>query len=234
MSSELTILLTTAFSIGFIHTLIGPDHYLPFIVIGRARSWTLRKVLFITVLCGIGHVLSSVVLGLIGVAGGVAVGMLENVESVRGNIASWLLIGVGIAYGLWGLRVAWRAKEHTHTHDENGHSHTHSHSHLDHHALIEGNPKSITPWALFIVFVLGPCEPLIPILMYPAAAGHWTNLMWVTLAFSVTTIGTMTAIVAIAAKGLMNFRLGFLETYIHAMAGGIIVFSGLAIKLFGL
>ncbi|HCW76893.1 MAG TPA: hypothetical protein DHU63_10205 [Candidatus Marinimicrobia bacterium] len=234
MHSELAILLTTAVSIGFIHTIIGPDHYLPFIVIGRARNWKLNKILFVTVLCGIGHVLGSVILGLIGVAGGVAVGLLENVESVRGNIASWLLIGIGFAYGLWGLRVAWRSKEHSHTHEEDGQVHIHSHSHLDQHALASGNPKSITPWALFIVFVLGPCEPLIPILMYPAAAGHWANLMWVTLAFSVTTIGTMTVIVTIAAKGLMNFRLGFLETYVHALAGAIIVFSGLAIKVFGL
>lgn len=234
MDSELTILLTTAISIGFVHTLIGPDHYLPFIVIGRARSWSLKKILVITVLCGIGHVLSSVVLGLIGVAGGLAVGLLEDVESVRGNIASWLLIGVGLAYGLWGLRVAWRQREHTHTHSRGDHTHTHTHTHQDHHDLIEGNAKSITPWALFIVFVLGPCEPLIPILMYPAASGHWSNLMWVTLAFGVTTIGTMTVIVAIAAKGLMQLRLGFLETYIHAVAGGIIVMSGLAIKIFGL
>lgn len=234
MHSELAILLTTAFSIGFIHTLIGPDHYLPFIVIGRARNWKLNKILTVTVLCGIGHVLGSVILGLIGVAGGVAVGLLEDVESVRGNIASWLLIGIGFAYGLWGLRVAWRAKAHTHTHTENGHTITHSHTHLNQHELINGKPKSITPWALFIVFVLGPCEPLIPILMYPAAAGHWSDLLWVTLVFGLTTIGTMTVIVTIAAKGLMTVRLGFLEPYMHALAGAIIVFSGLAIKMFGL
>ena len=28
--------------------------------------------------------------------------------------------------------------------------------------------RSITPWALFVVFILGPCEPLIPILMFTA------------------------------------------------------------------
>jgi len=31
-SGEITVLLATAASLGFIHTLIGPDHYLPFIV----------------------------------------------------------------------------------------------------------------------------------------------------------------------------------------------------------
>jgi len=230
LNSELTILLTTAVSIGFIHTVIGPDHYLPFIAISRARSWTLKKTLFITFLCGIGHVLGSVILGLIGVAGGVAVGLMENVESVRGNVAAWLLIGVGVAYGVWGLRVAWRAKEHAHTHLHDGREHTHTHSHMGAHVHLHGDPKSVTVWALFIVFVLGPCEPLIPILMYPAAAGHWSDLIWVTLAFGAVTITTMTTIVAVAAKGLMQLRLEWMERYVHALAGGIIAISGLAIQ----
>ncbi len=42
----------------------------------------------ITLLCGLGHIGSSVVLGLIGVALGLAVNKLEIVESVRGNLAA--------------------------------------------------------------------------------------------------------------------------------------------------
>ena len=54
----------TAATIGFVHTVTGPDHYLPFVVIGRARNWRLKRTLGVTVLCGIGHVLGSVALGL--------------------------------------------------------------------------------------------------------------------------------------------------------------------------
>jgi len=67
MDTTLTILLTTAVSVAFVHTLIGVDHTLPFIVIGRARDWPLRKVLGLTALCGLGHVLTSVVLGGVGI-----------------------------------------------------------------------------------------------------------------------------------------------------------------------
>lgn len=231
---ELNILIWTAISIGFIHTVIGPDHYLPFIMIGRAREWSLTKILWITVLCGIGHVLGSVILGVFGVILGVSVGLLENVESVRGDLASWLLIGFGIAYAAWGLRIGLRAKEHAHEHHHDGHDHEHTHHHLGSHAHIHGNPKSVTPWALFIIFVLGPCEPLIPILMYPAAQGSWINLLWVTLAFGITTIATMTVVVVIISKGLINIKLGFLENYTHAIAGLIIALAGLSIKFLGL
>ncbi len=232
---ELQILIWTAISIGFLHTLIGPDHYLPFIMIGRARQWSIVKITWVTILSGIGHVLGSVLLGVIGVALGISVGLLENVESVRGDIASWLLIGFGLAYAVWGIRIGWRAAEHTHDHAHNGDkSHHHSHHHLGSHAHLHGNNKSVTPWALFIIFVLGPCEPLIPILMYPAAQGSWVDLTWVTLAFGLTTISTMTGVVLLLSKGLINFNLGFLEKYTHAIAGLIIALAGLSIKILGL
>jgi len=233
---ELQILVWTAISIGFIHTIIGPDHYLPFIMIARARQWTIVKTMSITLLCGIGHVIGSVLLGVVGVALGLSIGLLENVETIRGDIASWLLIGFGIAYAAWGIRIGLRAAEHTHehAHDVHGEQHHHLHHHLGGHAHVHGDIKSVTPWALFIIFVLGPCEPLIPILMYPAAQGSWMNLIWVTLAFGITTVSTMTLVVFIISKGLININLGFLEKYTHALAGLIIALAGMSIKLLGL
>lgn len=114
---------------------------------------------------------------------GVAVGILEQVESARGEWASWLLVGFGVAYTAWGLRIGFRASQHTHDHYHDEEAHAHPHHHLGHHVHIHGDLKSVTPWALFVIFVLGPCEPLIPILMFPAAQGSWGDLMWVTIAF---------------------------------------------------
>ena len=112
MGSELSVLLITAASIGFFHTLFGPDHYLPFIVMAKSGRWSLRKTAFITFCCGLGHVLSSVVLGLIGVACGIAVNNLVEVESYRGDIAAWALIAFGFTYFAW---VFARLSETVHT-----------------------------------------------------------------------------------------------------------------------
>ena len=122
------MLAGTAATLGLVHTVIGPDHYLPFIVIGRARNWTLRKTLGVAFLAGLGHILSSVVLGFLGIALGIAVARLEGVESARGAIAAWLLIGFGFAYFVWGMRRAWRGKPHVHPHlhdHEDAHVHPH-------------------------------------------------------------------------------------------------------------
>ena len=108
MSNELILLAGTAATLGFIHTVIGPDHYLPFIVLSKARKWSTFKTVLITFLCGIGHIISSVLLGFVGIAIGAAVFKLEAIESHRGDIAAWLLLVFGFTYFIWGLHRAYR------------------------------------------------------------------------------------------------------------------------------
>jgi len=246
---EIWVLAGTAASLGFIHTVIGPDHYLPFIVISRARNWTLRKTLFVSFLAGLGHILSSVVLGFVGIALGIAVARLEGVESARGEIAAWLLIGFGLAYFIWGMRRAWKGKPHTHAHlhghegphehphgPEHGvHEHVHSHEIAEHaHPHGEEKKANITPWVLFTIFVFGPCEPLIPLVMYPAARHSTAGVVLVAAAFGLVTIATMLVIITAASWGARFVRLGKLERYSHALAGLMIFVSGLAVQFLGL
>lgn len=236
MEGSILILAGTAVSIGFIHTLIGPDHYLPFIVMGEARGWSIRKTMFITFLCGLGHVLSSVVVGLIGIAAGLSLSKLEFFESFRGNIAAWLLIAFGLVYMLISLRKLYRKKTHVHQHSHNdGLTHKHEHNHFSGHSHVHiSDRKNMTPWVLFVIFVLGPCEPLIPILMYPAAAHNMSGVIVVTLLFSVATIATMMAVVLAFRLGFSRINMRPLEKYVNVIAGATIAVSGLAIQFLGL
>ena len=213
MNPGLPILIVTAASIGFFHTLTGPDHYVPFIVLSKARGWSLKKTGLLTVMCGLGHVLSSVVLGVIGIAAGILLSRLEMFESVRGNIAGWFLLAFGVGYTLWGVYKIVKPTSHTHDH---------------------GDRTSLTPWVLFIIFVFGPCEPLIPLLMYPAAEHSAWGVVLIAAVFSVVTIATMTAIVLAAWFGAGLVRLHALERYGHLIAGLMLFFSGFAIQALGL
>ena len=49
----------------------------------------------------------------------------------------------------------------------------------------------LTPWALFVILLLGPCEPLVPLLMVPAASGGWATVAAVAGVFALATIATM-------------------------------------------
>lgn len=237
MDNGLVALYVTAAVIGFMHTVFGPDHYIPFIVMARARKWPMAKTAILTILCGFGHIMSSVVIGFVGIILGIGVMRLKALESFRGNIAGWLLIIFGFTYLVWGVYKAIKNKphEHVHVHANSAiHSHTHSHNEEHIHIHTQKENVNITPWVLFTIFVFGPCEPLIPILMYPAAKNNLSGVFWVTVIFGLTTILTMFSIVMVSSLGIRFIPLGKLERYTHALAGGAIFLCGLAIQFLGL
>ncbi len=211
---ELSIINSTALIIAITHTLAGPDHYLPFVMIARARKWSLKQTLTFSIVCGIAHVLSSVLLGFIGITIGSFVKNLVGIESMRGELAAWGLISFGFIYGSWGLRNTW-FKKHSHTHPS-------------------PSSKKITPWVILIIFALGPCEPLIPVLMYPAMDHGLTSVFLVAGTFGFFTILSMTSMVWILYTGMQRIQFNFLSKYTHAIAGYSICMSGVAIQLLGL
>jgi hypothetical protein len=232
--------LTAAIGVAFVHTALGPDHYLPFVMLGRARGWSLQRTLWITAACGVGHVLSSLLLGGIGIAAGMALGALESVESRRGALAAWALFGVGIAYGLYGLRRALRQRRGLALHDHDGELHLHgggavSHSHAPFgpHRHPASHGGTTTFWALFVVFVLGPCEPLIPLFLVPASQQRWGAAIATGVVFAVVTIATMLAITAMGMVSAQRLPPQLLDRWTHALAGAVIAGSAAAVLFLG-
>jgi nickel/cobalt transporter (NicO) family protein len=229
-------LLLAAAGIAFTHTLLGPDHYLPFLMLSRANRWSRKRTLAITSLCGVGHVGSSVILAGLGIAAGVAATRLGMIESARGDWAAWGLIAFGLAYGLWGVRRAVRKQRGLEPHAHGGHAHLHhggAHPHHHHEADDSARPN-VTFWTLFAIFILGPCEPLIPLLILPASRGRW-DVVWATaLLFGVITVATMLGLILAGLAGLERIPTAKMERWSHAMAGAVIALSGLAIVSLGL
>jgi len=230
VSNELYLLLVSAASIGFVHTLLGPDHYIPFIALAKAGDWSKKKLLLVTSLCGLGHVLSSVLLGLLGVWLGTALLTLENIESIRGDIAGWFLIVFGIIYTIYGVFYKDRVIKNTKLHD-----HSHKHFFVKSKSLEDikdNNSKSV--WILFLIFVFGPCEPLIPLLIYPAAQNSMFGVFVVSFVFGLITISTMLVIVLIGVSGLELIPFAKLQNYMHSLAGFVIFLCGIGVQFLNL
>ena len=237
MQIESSVLYLTAASIGFFHTLLGPDHYLPFIVISKARKWSLWKTNLITFVCGVGHVASSVLIGFVGIFFGVAVNKLTPIEASRGSVAAWLMIAFGLVYFIWGIRKTYKKKKYTHEHvHEDGTIHVHKHTHFVEHAHVHERKsiKELTPWILFTIFIFGPCEPFIPLLLYPAAQNNIFDIALVTIIFSSVTIGTMMLIVTTSLFGFKILPKVNIERFMHAIAGATIFLCGISIQFLGL
>jgi sulfite exporter TauE/SafE len=173
------------------------------------------------------------VLGLAGLALGSAVFHLERVETARGAIAAWLMLGFGLVYAAWGVRRALRGDGHAHAHahaDGTLHQHPHRHEreHVHPHAHRARSGQPATAWTLFLIFGFGPCEPLVPLLLYPAATGSLPVSAAVIGVFGVATIATMLAVV-FAALALAPLR-GWprLARWEHAIAGLVVAACGVA------
>lgn len=234
--SEADLLIITAASIAVLHTVLGPDHYLVFTALGKARQWSLAKTLRVTFYCGLGHVLGSVVLGGVGILLGAELARLVAIEGTRGSLAGYALIAFGLVYTVWGVRTAIRNRPHSHVHAHGDVVHSHEHNHHGEHTHVHDSPArpSITPWALFIVFVLGPCEALIPLFMYPAAQASSGLVVAVAMVFGAATLLTMLFCVTVTFLGVDRLKLPSPGRYGQAAAGVSILICGTAISFLGL
>ncbi len=205
---SLSVLLVSTFTIAVVHAL-APDHWLPFVSLAKARGWSKTRLAWITFLCGLGHVGSSIAIGSVGLLLGFKLTSLSNMESGRAEVAGLLLIGFGLAYSVWGLK---RMRDH--------------HHHVD-------ADRATTFWALFVVFLLGPCEPLIP-LMFVGAAQGWSAVLLTSALFAVVTLFMMVGQTLLGFIGLSFIRFKKVEHFGHIAAGLIIALTGGMVMFLGI
>jgi hypothetical protein len=228
---------TMAATIAVVHTAAGIDHYLPFILLGRAERWSLKRILFWTGCCGLAHVLSSLAIAAIAALLGWAAGSMTSLQQIRGEVLAFVLIGFGLLYGGWGLVKGTRDHTHFHAHADgtlHAHPHLHDRAEDDHDDLHHRTGHRRTLWGLMVIFVLGPCEPLIPLLLAPSVKHDAIGMIVVVGVFSLATIGSMIALVALGCVGLRFARLGRLERWSHALAGFAVALSGILVHFLGL
>ncbi len=214
--ADLTVpaLAMAAVAFGFLHTAVSPAHYLPFIALSAANGWGRFQTLKATFVCGLGHALSSTAVGAVGLALGAGVAHMNALEESREAAVNWMFLAFAVSYTLYGLRAAFSEKY--------GHA---ACAHAGHDVSAHAKNFGATFWMLFLLFTLGPCEILIPLIMKPAAEFDWIGVALIAFGFSASTILTMLAMVWLLLMGvriLPEKSLDGLEKYSH-LAGGIIL-----------
>lgn len=232
MQSDTVFILVTAISIAFLHTAAGPDHYLPFIALARARNWSYIKMLRCTIVCGSGHVLSSVALGLLAAAVGWSVSSVNNIEGHRGTIAGWLMLGFGLLYFSWGIYRAYKNVTHKHFDVEpGGEVYVFEHRHGE--VVAPQDRFKVTPWVMFIIFLLGPCEPMIPLLYFPVAQNNGWLMLLLIAVYTLVTLMTMVIMVTLGFRGIAFLQTEKLNKYMHAIGGFTIFICGAGMLFMG-
>ncbi|MBI4387735.1 MAG: hypothetical protein HY582_01665 [Candidatus Omnitrophica bacterium] len=209
MTIDTNHILIVAVVAGILHAL-APDHWFPFVTIGKTQGWNSKRLFWITFLAGIGHLLSSVVIALFGMWLGMTVQQVGIFEGVRANITSFLLIGFGLFYLIWGLKYAmWKLLAHS------------------------VQNFSLSRWILFLLLVFGPCEPLIPFIFASVVEG-WKSVMVISFAFSIATLVTMIVSVYAVYFGFSLVKIRISERFSHVIAGVTIMLAGIVVRILGI
>lgn len=207
MESIIKILLGSL-ALSIIHALI-PNHWMPLIAIGKTENWSRSETLRATVITGVAHTLSIILIGIV-------VGLFgykfaaTYVETAK-VIAPLVLLVLGIIYLLADLDS----------------------SHKHHHHVETANLA--TKRSQFqILAVLGTgmfFSPCIEIEAYYFSAGTigWVGILVVSAVYLVVTVLGMVLLVDLGMKGVntLEEKLHFFEHHEQGLTGAVLIFLGI-------
>ncbi|HMD02400.1 MAG TPA: hypothetical protein VKG44_05485 [Candidatus Baltobacteraceae bacterium] len=208
MDAQLVLVLSVGV-VGVLHTIV-PDHWVPITLIARQYGWSRAETARAAFIAGTGHVVSTLLIGLIVWAAGAAV------AKSFGTIVSQLSSVALIVFGGWIAVTSWRelgqrADEHQHVPD--------------------AAQKTSSRTALLLILGSSPMVEGIPAFF---AAGKYGIGLLVTMAivFAISTIATYVALCVFSTTSLQQVEFGRFERYGEVLSGAFIAVVGIIFLIF--
>jgi ABC-type nickel/cobalt efflux system permease component RcnA len=209
--TALTTIAATGFTVAFFHAAI-PTHWLPFVLVGRAREWPAGKTIAVALAAGLGHVALTSLLGL-GIAWtGFKLG--EEAGEMFPKIAGGILLLIA-AYYFW-RQFSGKGVLHHHapggSHSESAHcghgdDHTHFEDELRGTKLVT---EKASDWpaiaGLFMMLTLSPCEGFLPVYLSAVQYG-WRGFWLLSAILAVATLAGMLLFTTLTLRGFERLRL---------------------------
>lgn len=198
----MSLLVFSSAFVGFMHSL-APGHWLPVVLMVKARRWNLRHALLGAVVAASGHILVSLGLGVAAIQ--VGTHFLAGSEERFERYGALILLVFGTGYAVFSyLR----------------HSSCHGHGH-------HGPDLSKARSPFYLLFSLGlvPCVAALPVFI--AAAGH--GLLVIALCMAAFALGVVAALISgttLVSLGLAQLDHPWLEHYGDVVTGGAVALMG--------
>lgn len=206
-STYILTLATTGFAVAFLHAAI-PTHWLPFVMIGRARGWSRRQTLSAVALAGGGHILATTALGI-----GLAWFGFELSERFD-QAFHWIVAGLLVGLGSWLAFRAPHGRECTHCQGVAG-------------KRVPDVTDRAALWGLFLTLTLSPCELFLPVYLTAVPYG-WPGIVWLSVVLAVATLGGMLTLTWLTLHGVQRLRWQWLERLDGRVIGGLLGLLGIA------
>jgi nickel/cobalt exporter len=194
-------LLTGVFVLSLLHAAI-PNHWAPVLAVARAERWPLRRAVGVTLVAGLAHVLSTVLLGLgLGLLGWRLSAHFSQFAAVA---APALLVAIGLLYAFSG----------------SGHAHPDP-------EIVAVRPRGRVVLGLAATMFLAPCLEIQSFFLAAGTHGPLALALLMTT-YLVVSVGAMSALVAVAYTGLRRLNLTALAHYERRFTGAVLVVVGVA------
>lgn len=188
--------------LSLVHAAI-PNHWIPLVAIGRAQRWSHRETLWVTVVVGLAHILSTVAIGaLVGLVG---LQLAHEYEEAAAIIAPTVLVLLGIVY----IVLDFRHHRHKHIHTE---------------SLVQKSRAAVIASLSFAMFF----SPCLEITGFYLSAGVYgvIGIVVVSLVYLLVTVLGMVLLVYIGMKSIERVRWSFLEHHEKAVGGVVLIVLG--------
>jgi ABC-type nickel/cobalt efflux system permease component RcnA len=228
-AAVVTSLALPGLAVAFFHAAI-PTHWLPFVLVSRARRWSRGKTLAVVVLAGLGHVLVTTVLGFLIAWFGF------ELNSRAGQWFPWAAAGILFLLGGYYL---WRQARGgvMHHHAIGGHhaadehcgrdvGRTHLEAEVRDSALVTGDAAAIG--GLFLMLTLSPCEGFLPIYLSGVRFG-WNGFALLSTILAVGALGGMLVFSWLALVGVERFPTRAFERHEAGILGTVFLVLGVIV-----
>jgi hypothetical protein len=196
------ILIGTVAAVGVLHTIV-PDHWAPIVAVARSGRWSAERTARAAALAGIGHVTTTLLLGLaLWVVGAAVATRYAHAVNVVSSLA---LIG----FGAWIAYLGWNEAREA---DGEGHQH--------------GDERHVGR-ATALMLILGSSPMIEGIPAFLAASTKGALLLAVmAVVFALSTIATYVVMSTLGLRGLQNASLGPFERYGELLSGALVAAVG--------
>ncbi|MGR3311499.1 MAG: hypothetical protein ACUZ77_12100 [Candidatus Brocadiales bacterium] len=202
-------LFVATFGIALLHAAM-PNHWVPFVLVGKAQNWSITRMLTITGIASLGHSIITCAIGFIVALMGYQI--TRHLERHIGYLTGIILIILGIIYVA--LSRWRRVRPHTHK------------GHTAHHLS-----DKVAVTSLFTMLCFSPCEAALPIFL-AASAMSWGILLTMAIILTISTLFGMLVLTALTYRGIRRLKFERIERYEKELVGGILAFIGIMIIIF--
>jgi nickel/cobalt exporter len=187
--------------LSLLHAMI-PNHWLPILAIGKKENWSFREILDVTVISGLSHVTSTLLIGWSLAFFGWE--LAQAYKSITPLIAPVVLISIGVVF--------------IYRHHKHKHFHVADQEHQ--------NSKLKMVVTLSLAMFLSPCLEVEAYFLAAGVESFWSTVLLSVIYFAVTLVG-MVIWVTLAYRGLNKFNWHSLEHKAGIITGGTLIGSGI-------